>query len=62
VPSSKPNVSMIIDPDMLERIEDFRFEHRFPTRTAAILWLLQWALEQRPEVPREGAQPVHSRH
>lgn len=51
MPSEKPNVNFVVDPKLLERIEDFRFEHRFPTRTAAILWLLEWALEQNPQPP-----------
>lgn len=36
-----------------KQIEDFRFEHRFETRSDAIRWLLGWALKQRP-VPKPG--------
>ena len=48
MPSSKPVITMVVEPKFLDRIEDFRFENRFQTRTAAVLWLLEWALEQNP--------------
>ena len=51
MPSKKPYVTMIFEPDLFEWIEDFRFEHRFPTRTAAIMWLLEWARDQNPQPP-----------
>ena len=44
-------VSPKLDPAFLKRIDSFRFEHWFPTRTAAIMWLLEWALEQNPQPP-----------
>jgi hypothetical protein len=31
-----------------ERFIDFRRKHRFETRAAAIGWLLDWALSQKP--------------
>ena len=43
----------VIDPELLKRIDDFRFENRFPTRSAAVKWLLAWALEQKPEPPEQ---------
>lgn len=49
MPSKKPTSSLVFEPELLERIEDFRFENRFPNRTAAIMWLLEWALDQKPE-------------
>jgi len=33
-----------LNADLLRRIEDFRFRYRFPTRTAAIRWLIEHAL------------------
>jgi hypothetical protein len=33
---------------LLKRIDDFRFKHRFESRAAAIKWLLDWALAQKP--------------
>ena len=42
----KQFVNLPFDAVQLKRIDDFRFKHRFPSRTAAIKWLLDWALTQ----------------
>lgn len=47
-PSDKPYLNFVIEPNLLSRIDDFRFTNRFATRAAAIKWLLAWALEQKP--------------
>jgi hypothetical protein len=52
-PSEKPYLNFVIDPDLLKRLDDFRFKQRFATRAAAIKWLLAWALDQKPAVPKE---------
>lgn len=41
-------IHMLIDEDLLKRIDDFRFQHRFQSRTAAVRWLVLWALQQAP--------------
>jgi len=46
--SEKPYLNFVIDPELLKRLDDFRFLERFPTRAAAIKWLLDWALKQKP--------------
>jgi hypothetical protein len=51
--SDKPLLNFVIEPKLLERVDDFRFKHRFATRAAAIKWLLDWALGQKP-VPEKG--------
>jgi len=43
--TDKPFLSFVIDPDLLRRLDDFRFKHRFQTRAAAIKWLLDAALK-----------------
>ena len=35
--------------ELREKIDDFRFTHRFETRTEAIHWLLEFALKQNPK-------------
>jgi hypothetical protein len=50
MPKNKTLLNFIVDDGLLKRIEDFRFKNRFPTRTAAIKWLLDWALKQKPSV------------
>jgi hypothetical protein len=46
--SDKPYLNFVTEPDLLKRIDDFRFKHRFPTRAAAVKWLLTYALGQKP--------------
>lgn len=46
-------LNFVVGPDLLKRIDDFRYEQRFPTRAAAIKWLLDWALLQKPVVKQE---------
>lgn len=46
----KTLINFIIDDPLLKRIEDFRFKNRFATRAAAIKWLLDYSLKQKPTV------------
>jgi hypothetical protein len=43
----KQMVNMLYDAGLLKRIDDFRFQHRFESRTEAIRWLIQAALDKR---------------
>jgi len=43
--SEKPYLNFVIEPDLLKRVDDFRFKQRFTTRAAAIKWLLDAALK-----------------
>jgi metal-responsive CopG/Arc/MetJ family transcriptional regulator len=35
--------------ELLEKLDDFRFTHRFESRTETIHWLLEYALKQNPK-------------
>lgn len=48
----KALLNFVVGAELLKRVDDFRFKHRFPSRAGAIKWLLDWALRQRP-VPNE---------
>jgi hypothetical protein len=50
MPSDRQLLNFIVEKDLLNRLDDFRFQNRFATRAGAIKWLLDWALEQ-------GAKP-----
>jgi hypothetical protein len=50
MPSDRQLLNFIVEKDLLNRLDDFRFHNRFATRAGAIKWLLDWALEQ-------GAKP-----
>ena len=43
-------VNIALSKKLLERIDTFRFENRFPTRAEAMRWLMDWALEKDPSV------------
>lgn len=47
--TDKPMLTFVIEPELLAALDDFRFAHRFPSRAAAIKWLLRWALEKKAE-------------
>jgi hypothetical protein len=40
-------INIGIAPELLERIDTFRFENRFATRVEAIRWLIQAALDKK---------------
>lgn len=46
--SNKPFLNFVIDEELLKKIDNFRYDNRFPSRAAAIKWLLAWALKQNP--------------
>jgi hypothetical protein len=58
---NKHLLNFIVEDGLLARIEDFRFKNRFPTRAAAIKWLLDWALKQKPSVKGLPREPEEER-
>lgn len=46
-------VHFVADPDLIEKLDDFRFQNRFDYRAEAIRWLLEWGLQQAPTVERK---------
>jgi hypothetical protein len=53
--SDKPFLNFVVEPEMLKRLDDFRFKHRFDSRAAAIKWLLDAALKAKI-APEKGEQ------
>ena len=45
MPTEKPRYTVIVDKEMLKRIDDYRFENRFPSRSAATLELIRLGME-----------------
>ena len=45
-PTEKPRYTVIVDQKLLRRIDDFRFENRYPSRSAATQELIRRGLEQ----------------
>ncbi len=46
MPTKNPVITMVFTKDLLERVEDFRYENRIPTRTEAIRRLLEDGLKR----------------
>lgn len=45
MPTDKPRYTITLDEEMLKKIDDFRFENRFPNRTQATLELIRIGME-----------------
>ncbi|WP_317855343.1 hypothetical protein [Chakrabartyella piscis] len=46
MPTDKPRYTIIVDEDLLKKIDDFRFDNRYPSRSAATLDLIRLGMEQ----------------
>ena len=38
-----------LDEELIKRIDDYRFKHRFDSKAEAIRYLIEWALKQNPK-------------
>lgn len=45
MPTQKPQFTIVVDEETLEKIEDFRFNERYPNRSQAINYLIKKGLE-----------------
>lgn len=45
MPTKKPRYTVIVDEEMLKRIDDFRFERRYQSRSAATLELIRIGMD-----------------
>lgn len=45
MPTEKPRYTVIVDEELLRQIDDFRFENRYPSRSAATLDLIRFGFE-----------------
>lgn len=45
MPTQKPRYCITVDEDMLKEIDDFRFEHRYTSRSLATVELIRLGLE-----------------
>lgn len=46
MPTEKPRYTITLDEEMLKKIDDFRFENRYPNRTQATLELIRIGIEE----------------
>lgn len=55
MPTQKPRFTVVVDEELLKQIDDFRFNNRYPSRSAATLELIRLglkALEQQHNEPK----------
>ena len=45
MPTDKPRYSITVDEELLKKIDDFRFENRYPNRTQATVELIRLGVE-----------------
>jgi metal-responsive CopG/Arc/MetJ family transcriptional regulator len=53
MPTEKPKILFVADEDLIEKIEDFRYENRIPTRSEAIRKLIENGLKVKPRKPKK---------
>ena len=54
--TDKPRYSVSVDRELFERIETFRFEHRYQTRSEATVELIRAGLEQIEKEEKAGKE------
>lgn len=59
MPTEKPRYTVIVDEDLLKKIDDFRFENRYPSRSAATLELIRLGMEslKKDSAAEKGKSP-----
>ena len=46
MPSKKPKILLIVDDYLIERIDDYRYDNRIPTRSEAMRRLIEESLKK----------------
>ena len=54
MPTEKPRYTVIVDDELLKKIDDFRFENRYPSRSAATLELIRLGMEALQKEQEKG--------
>lgn len=49
MPTKKPIISVILDEEMLKKVEDFQYENRIPSRSKALNEIIKLGMEQLAE-------------
>lgn len=58
MPTEKPRYTVIVDEELLKRIDDFRFENRYPSRSAATLELIRLGMEALEKQQKEELEQL----
>ncbi len=46
MPSQKPFLSFVVDKELLDKIDEYRFKYRFESRAEAIRFLIQKSIDE----------------
>lgn len=60
MPTEKPRFTITLDDDLLQKIDDFRFDNRYPNRTQATLELIRIGIRTLEQQKKEGASTQDS--
>lgn len=61
MPTEKPRYTVTVDEELLRKIDDFRFENRYPSRSAATLELIRLGMEQLKKEQEEAKKAQKSK-
>jgi len=53
MPTEKPKILFVADNRLLERLDDYRYENRIPSRSETIRQLLEEALKKYEKKPKK---------
>jgi len=51
MPSEKPKIILVVEDDLLSRIDDYRYENRIPSRSEAVRKLIEEGLKSKHSKP-----------
>lgn len=54
----KPLINILMAPEELEALDEWRFHNRFPTRAEAMRWLMKMGMRTKPTVSPEERRSV----
>ena len=52
--TEKPRFSITVDDELFKRLEDYRFENRFPNRSQAVVELIRQSLDEHDKKKRKN--------
>jgi len=53
MPSKKPKILLVVDDELIERIDDYRYDNRIPARSEAIRRLIEESLKRYEKKPKK---------
>lgn len=60
--TEKPRYTVSVDKEMFQQIEDFRFAHRYQTRSEATVELIRLGLESLEREKTPGGYPISDKN